>query len=97
MTLKLMTNGGLLKTNQQEHLKNYRNVWYNTKAISNILSVSKVKKKNCIIYDFDNRDRFIVINTRPVGHNMIFTAENAGLYYNDMGNTKEVSMFNTVE
>ena len=27
-TLHLMTNGGLLSTNQQKHLNNYGNVWY---------------------------------------------------------------------
>ena len=50
-TLKLMTNGSLLKTNQKVHLKIYGNIWYHPKAISNILSLSNVKGENFIIYD----------------------------------------------
>ena len=92
-----MTNGGLLTKNQQAHLNNYGNVWYYTKAISNILSMSNVKNKNHIIYDYDNGDRFIVIIKRPVGHNIIFTVKNGGIYYNDMSNTKGVSMLSTVD
>ena len=59
-----MNNGGLLKTNQQGHLKNYRNLWYYPNYIRNILSLSNVKKKNGIIFDSNNRYRLIVINTR---------------------------------
>ena len=40
----------------------------------------KVKKKNRNIYDSENIDRFIVINKRPGGHGMIFTANKDGTY-----------------
>ena len=96
-TLKIMTNGGLLTATQQVHLKNYGNVWYQPKYISNILSLSNINKKNRIIYDSENGDRFIVINKIPGGHNMIFTANNDGLYYNDMSSTKGVSMLSIME
>ena len=92
-----MTNGGLLTTNQQVHLKKYGNLWYHPKAINNIPSLSNVKKKSLIIYYSDNGYRFIVINIRPGGHNTIFTANNDGLYYNDMRNIKGVSMLSTME
>ena len=75
-TMKLMTNGGLLTTNQQGQLNIYGNIWYKTKSINNTLSLSNINKKNCIIYDSRNGDRFIVINTRPGGQEMIFTAKN---------------------
>ena len=59
--------------------------------------MSNVKNNNHIIYDYDNGDRFIVIIKRPVGHNIIFTVKNGGIYYNDMSNTKGVSMLSTVD
>ena len=82
MKLNITTNGALLTRNQQVHLMNYRNIWYHSKDMSNILSMRNVNKKNRIIYDSNNGDRFIVINTRSGGHDMIFIARNDGLYYN---------------
>ena len=37
------------------------------------------KNNNSIIYDYKNRDRFIVINTRPGRHGMVFIENNDGL------------------
>ena len=71
-----MSNRGLLTTNQQGHLNNDGNVWYHTKAISNILSMRKINKNNCIIYEYNNGEKFKVINTRTGGHRMIFTSKN---------------------
>ena len=62
-----MTNGGLLTTNQQGNLRNYVNLWCQTKAISNITSLIRVKNKNRIICESDNGDSFIVTNTRLEG------------------------------
>ena len=92
-----MTNGGLLKPNQQGNVKNYVDVWYHTNDTRNILSLINVKKKNPILYNSDNVDIFIVIIKRTGGHNMIFTANNDGLYYKNMGNTKGVYMLSTME
>ena len=96
-TLKIMTNGGLLTNNQQGNLNNDGNEWYYTQSIRNIISISNVNKKNHIIYDYENGDRFIVINTIPGGQDMIFTVNKGRFYYNDMRNTKGVSMLSTVE
>ena len=49
------------------------------------------------MYDSKNGDIFIVINTRPGGHDMILAANKDELYYNNMSNTKVVSMISTVE
>ena len=87
-TLKLMGNGGLLTSNQQVNLKIYGNLWYNPKAIGNILSLSNVKKKNTIIYNSENGEILIVINTIPGGQDMIFTANKDMRYYKYMSNTK---------
>ena len=91
-----MTIVGLLTTNQQGHLKKYGNVWYQPKAISNILSMSNLKKKNSNMYDSKNGDRFIVRNTRPGGHDMILKSNNVGINYKNMRNTEGLPMLNTV-
>ena len=39
-----------------------------------------VNKNNHIIYNSDNGDKFIVINKIPGGHDMIFRANNWGIY-----------------
>ena len=83
--------------NKQVHLKNDGNVWYHPKAISNILSMRNVKMKNCIIYESENGDIFIVINTRPGAKDMILTANKDGLYYNNRINNKGVYMLITVK
>ena len=84
-------------TDQQENLKNYVNVWYRTKAISNVLSLRYIKNKNHTIYYSGNVDILIVINKIPGGQYMIFTINKYGLYYNNMSNTKLVSTISTVE
>ena len=96
-TLNILTNGDLLTKNQQGYLRNYGNVWYHPKAISNILSTKNVNKKNLITYNSKNGDSFIVINKTPRGNNMIFTAKNDGIYYKNMSNTEGVSMISTAE
>ena len=73
------------------------NVWYYPKSISNIPSLRNIKNKNCIIYKSENGDRFILINTRPGVHDMIFTAKKDGPYYNNMINTEGVYIIITVE
>ena len=86
-TPKVTTNEGLLTTNKQGHLKNYGNLWYHIKAMSNMLSMSNVNNENNIIYYYKNGDRIIVINTRPGGYDMIFKASNYSIYFNGMKNT----------
>ena len=94
--LELITNEVLLTTNQQVNLNDYGNVLYHPKYINNILSLRNVKKKNRIIYDSNNGERFIVINTILGEHDIIFTANKDGLYYRNMSNTKGLSMLSTV-
>ena len=38
-----------------------------------------------------------MINTRPIEHGILFTVNKYGIYYNDMSNTKGVSMLINVE
>ena len=73
--LELITNEVLLTTNQQVNLNDYGNVLYHPKYINNILSLRNVKKKNRIIYDSNNGERFIVINTILGEHDIIFSKQ----------------------
>ena len=57
----------------------------------------KCKKNNRIIYDSENGEKFTVIYKRLEGHDTIFTANKDRLCYNNMSNTKDVSMLSTVE
>ena len=95
--LNIMTNGGLLTINQEVHLNNYGNLWYHPRSISNILSLSNIKKMNDTIHASKNGDIFIVMNKRPGIQDMIFTYNKDVLYYNDISNTEGVSMLSTVE
>ena len=44
-TMTIDTNGGSIATNQQGYLNNFGYVWYDKRAITNILSLAKVKEK----------------------------------------------------
>ena len=92
-----MNHEGVLTTNKHGHLKSYGNVWYNTKDISNIISMSNLNNKYRIIYDSDNGYGITVINKISGGHNMISTANNGRIYYNNMSNTKGLSILSNVE
>jgi len=61
-TLKLHSNGGVLETSKQAILPEYGRVWYSPKAITNILSLSNVKKQKRVRYDSENGDVFKVMN-----------------------------------
>ena len=93
----LMNNGGLLTTNQQGNFNNDGNIWYHPKAISSILILRNVKKIIVLYTTLKMEKKFTVINKRLEGHDTIFTANKDRLYYNNMKNTKDVSMLSTVE
>jgi hypothetical protein len=73
-------------------LKNYGEVWFNNKAIANILSLAKVKEIYPVHYDSDNGNQFIV--AQPTKQ-MVFQHSATGLYYHDTTN-RVVVMANTV-
>jgi hypothetical protein len=66
--------------NQVGTLKNYATVWYSDSAISNILSLSRVKKKFPITYDSKNDNEFHVIKSDK---HVVFKESNSDLYYHD--------------
>jgi hypothetical protein len=82
-TLKIHFNAGTKEVNQVGTLTNYGTVWYSDSAISNILSLSQVKKKFPITYDSKNKNKFHVI--KPDKH-VIFKESESGLYCHDTTN-----------
>ena len=55
------------------------------------------KNKNFNIYNFNNGEIFIVNNKRPGVQNILFKSKNDIIYFNDMNNTKGLSMLSTME
>jgi hypothetical protein len=76
-TCTVVTNGGQLTTNLKGYLPNYGMVWYHEAAITNILSLSNVKKKFKITYDSSEDNCFKVHIKNKV---LKFTELKNGLY-----------------
>jgi hypothetical protein len=89
-------NAGIRSTNLVGDLAGYGTVWYDPKAIANILSLKQVRKQFIVEYVGDAGDpRFIV--TKPDGKTHAFRESESGLYYMDMEATKpETVLINTV-
>ena len=63
MTVK--GNGGDLKIHQKAHVKSYGEVWFDERAITNIMLLKNVKEKFRVTYD-SNRDRTFTVH-KPNG------------------------------
>jgi hypothetical protein len=91
-SIKVHCNAGTIIVTQVGTLKNYGEVWFNKKAIANILSLAKVKERYPVHYDSDNGNQFIVAQpTKQV----VFQQSATALYYHDTTNIAVV-MVNTV-
>jgi hypothetical protein len=90
-SIKVHCNAGTSIVTQVGTLKNYGEVWFNKKAIANILSLAKVKERYPVHYDSENGNQFIVAQpTKQV----VFQQSATGLYYHDTTN-RAVVMVNT--
>ena len=92
-TLNLRTNGGILQSNKKGFLPNYGKVWYDPRAITNILSLFNVKKKHRVVYDSAKDDKFKVY---VKGRVLEFIPSQNGLYYYD-NSKNDFCMLDTVE
>lgn len=91
MTVK--GNGRNLKTNRRAHVRNYGDVWFHEKAITNVMSLENVKAKFRVTYDSNGDGNFIV--HRPNQQNILFEMHADGLHYHDTGN-RQLVMVQTV-
>jgi hypothetical protein len=72
-------------------LKNYGEVWYRNDALTNILSLSRIKERYPEKYDSIHGNKFI----QPT-KDIIFKQSDLDLYYHDTAN-RAIAMVNTVE
>ena len=91
MTVK--GNGVDLKTHQKTHVENYKEVWFDERAITNILSLKNAKEEFRVTYD-SNRDGTFTVH-KPNGVHIKFGMHQDGLHYNDTLN-RQVTMLQTV-
>ena len=76
--MQVHCNAGSRLTNLVGDLPGYRTVWYDPKAIANILSLRQVRDHYHITYDSSHR-KFIV--TKPSGKEFMFHESEGGLHY----------------
>jgi hypothetical protein len=91
-------NAGQVTTNLIGDLRGYGTVWYSSKGIANILSLSNVREKGHeVTYDGASNE-FCVYNSN--GKKTIFTQSDKGLYFHDTGinsDASNVALITTVE
>jgi hypothetical protein len=76
--LRLATNGGELCTNLKATVPGFQDVWYNSKAITNIFSFAEMEDKHKIAYDSSSEKAFIV---HLPDKEVRFKRNYSGLYY----------------
>jgi hypothetical protein len=84
-------NGRTLSTKMKAHVTNYSDVWFDSKAITNILSLKNVREKFHVTYD---EGSFQV--HKPNGIDIHFRMHADGLHYHDTNN-RELTMVSTVK
>ena len=89
----VVTNGGTIETRLKGTLKGYGEVWYHPGAITNILSLSNVKKKYKITFNSEDGDCFFVHKPEKI---IKFRCSENGLYIHNIKNKQDVIMVNTV-
>jgi hypothetical protein len=82
-SMRLQSNGGTMIVNYKATMKGYLNeVWFNSKAITNILTLSNVVKQYRVTYD--SEDKMFVVHRRQQGMpSMKFRMHRCGLHYYD--------------
>ena len=80
--LHLRTNGGTLITNMQGYLKSIGWVWYHPNAITNVLSLAKVKEHYPVIFDSRKDNVFHVLTDNM--SSIDFQQNKEGLYIYDL-------------
>jgi hypothetical protein len=95
-TMTVMGNGGKLTTRKKADFKGYGKVWFDERAITNILSLKNVSQKQGfkVTYDSTGKQGFAV--HKPNGKITNFHMHPDGLHYHDFTNP-EVSFLQTVK
>ena len=79
--MRIQCNAGIRVTNLVGDLPGYGPVWFDPRAIANVLSLKLVKEKHHIEYNSEKGDGFVV--TKPTGEKFNFIQSGSGLHYLD--------------
>jgi hypothetical protein len=79
-SIKKHCNAGTSIVTQVGTLKNYGEVWFNPKAIANILSLARVKERYSVQYNSDEGNQFVVVQPHK---QIVFQQSESELYYHD--------------
>ena len=79
--MRIQCNAGIRMTNLVGDLPGYGPVWFDPRAIANVLSLKLVKEKYHIQYNSNKDDGFVV--TKPTGEKFKFIQSASGLHYLD--------------
>ena len=91
--MKIQCNAGSRITNMMGDLPGYGPVWYDQKAIANVLCLYNVQKKYHIAYDSGKNHSFIM--TKPTRKQFHFLDSGMGLHYLDTMKHKETNQYCT--
>ena len=80
--MRIQCNAGIHVTHLVGDLPGYGPVWFDPRAIANVLSLNLVKEKYHIKYNSDKDDGFVV--TKPTREKFKFIQSGLGLHYLDM-------------
>ena len=86
-------NGGSIKPNKIGYLKNYGDVWFDERAITNILCLKNVKQKYRVTYDSSTDGMFTM---HKPGQQLHFVMHKDGLHYHNTRNC-EITLVQTVQ
>ena len=84
---------GRITTNKIGYLKNYGKVWFDERAITNILCLKNVKHKYRVTYDSST---YGVLTVHKPGQQLNFLMHKDGLHYHDTRN-REITLVQTVQ
>ena len=92
-TMSIKVNGGSITTKKIGHLKNYCDVWFDERAITNILCLENVKQKYRVTYNSSTDGVFAVHKPVQLLH---FLMHKDGLHYHDTINC-EITLVQKVQ
>ena len=89
-------NGGDLTTTKKAYIKNYGEVWFDERAITNILSLKNVKKQFRVTLDTEDDAGGALVVHKPDGTKLLFVMHDNGLHYHHTKN-RQMTLVNTVK
>jgi hypothetical protein len=94
-SMRLKINGGTMVVTRKATMPGYnKDVWFSTRAITNIIDLSNLIQQYRVTYDSD--DKMCVVHQEAQGkRNMEFRMHKCGLHYYDPRNEKHVAFVST--